>query len=183
MAGWPLRAFLGDSTRAVLLRAFVPLITAAALINGWINTTLPARMHVNPAVTSALCAVVFAALIALIISQISSLVGGRIDRVEAACNIAQAELLALNAHLETKVQERTRELRAKNQRMEEELQMARELQIASYRKNFRPFPRTFLPRTAHYGFLVCTFPPATSAAISSMFFPSEKRRRAFLSAM
>src|SRR5947208_1107305 len=39
-AGWPLRAFLGDSTRAVLLRAFVPLITAAALINGWINATL-----------------------------------------------------------------------------------------------------------------------------------------------
>jgi hypothetical protein len=63
-AGWPLRTFLGDSTRAVLLRAFVPLITAAALINGWINTTLPARIHVNPAVTSALCAVAFAGLIA-----------------------------------------------------------------------------------------------------------------------
>ena len=102
--GWPLRAFLGDSTRALLLRAFVPLITAAALINGWINARLPARIHVNPAVTSALCAVVFAALIALIISQISRVVGGRIDRAEAARNLAQAELLALNAHLETKVQ-------------------------------------------------------------------------------
>ena len=124
--GWPLRAFLGDSTRALLLRAFVPLITAAALINGWINARLPARIHVNPAVTSALCAVVFAALIALIISQISRVVGGRIDRAEAARNLAQAELLALNAHLETKVQERTRELRLKNQQMEEELQMARE---------------------------------------------------------
>jgi hypothetical protein len=32
-----------------LLRAFVPLITAAALINGWINARLPARIHVNPA--------------------------------------------------------------------------------------------------------------------------------------
>src|SRR5436190_14118809 len=39
--GWPLRTFLGDSTRAVLLRAFIPLITAAALINGWVNATLP----------------------------------------------------------------------------------------------------------------------------------------------
>jgi hypothetical protein len=47
----------------------------------------------------------------------------------------------------------------------------------------RAFPPTSLPKTAHYGFLVCTSPPATSAAISSMFFPSEKRRRAFLSAM
>ena len=47
-AEWPLRAFLGDSTRAVLLRAFVPLITAAALINGWINARLPeiGRAHV-----------------------------------------------------------------------------------------------------------------------------------------
>jgi hypothetical protein len=129
--GWPLRTFLGDSTRAVLLRAFVPLITAAALINGWVNTTLPSWIHVNPAITSALCAVIFAALIAIIILQISNLVGGRIDRAEAARNVAQAELLALNAHLETKVQERTRELRTKNQQMEEELQMARELQIAN----------------------------------------------------
>src|SRR5437588_4113046 len=181
-AGWPLRAFLGDSARAVLLRAFVPLITAAALINGWINARLPARIHVNPAVTSALCAVVFAALIALIISQISSLVGGRIDRAEAARNLAQAELLALNAHLETKVQERTRELRLKNQQMKEELQMARELQIALYRKNFRPFPRMSRFRIAHYGFSVCTSPLAMSAAISSMFFPLEKKRRVFLSA-
>ena len=138
--GWPLRAFLGDSTRALLLRAFVPLITAAALINGWINARLPARIHVNPAVTSALCAVVFAALIALIISQISRVVGGRIDRAEAARNLAQAELLALNAHLETKVQERTRELRLKNQQMEEELQMARELQIALLPQKFPTVP-------------------------------------------
>src|SRR5205823_13026520 len=138
--GWPLRTFLGDSTSAVLLRAFVPLITAAALINGWVNTTLPSWMHVNPAVTSALCAVIFAALIAIIVSQISNLVGGRIDRAEAARNVAQAELLALNAHLETKVQERTRQLRAKNQQMEEELQMARELQIALLPQKFPTVP-------------------------------------------
>jgi C4-dicarboxylate-specific signal transduction histidine kinase len=83
-------------------------------------------------------------LIAAIISQISSLVGGRIDRAEAARNIAQAELLALNAHLETKVQERTRELRAKNQQIEEELQMARELRLALLPQKFptrsRPRP-------------------------------------------
>jgi hypothetical protein len=80
---------------------------------------------------------------------------GGFDRAEAARNLAQAELLALNAHLETKVQERTRELRAKNQQMEEELQMGASFRLPSYRKNFRPFPRTSLPR------------------ISSMFFPSE----------
>ena len=40
---------------------------------------------------------------------------------------AQAELLALNVQLEDRVKERTRELREKNEQMEEELQMAREL--------------------------------------------------------
>jgi serine phosphatase RsbU (regulator of sigma subunit) len=166
-AGWPLRAFLGDSTRAVLLRAFVPLITAAALINGWINARLPARIHVNPAVTSALCAVVFAALIALIISQISSLVGGRIDRAEAARNLAQAELLALNAHLETKVQERTRELRVKNQQMEEELQMARELQIALLPQKFPTVPADVPAQDSALRFLSLYFP---TGDVSGDFF-------------
>src|SRR5213082_1344755 len=157
-AGWPLRAFLGDSARAVLLRAFVPLITAAALINGWINARLPARIHVNPAVTSALCAVVFAALIALIISQISRVVGGRIDRAEAARNLAQAELLALNAHLEIKVQERTRELRLKKQHMEEELQMARELQIALLPQKFPTVPAHVPVHESALRFLSLYFP-------------------------
>src|SRR5205823_5152810 len=157
-AGWPLRAFLADSARAVLLRACVPLITAATLINGWINARLPARIHVNPAVTSALCAVVFAALIAVIISQISSLVGGRIDRAEAARNLAQAELLALNAHLETKVQARTRELRLKNQQMEEELQMARELQIALLPQKFPTVPADVPVQESALQFLSLYFP-------------------------
>jgi len=165
--GWPLRAFLGDSTRALLLRAFVPLITAAALINGWINARLPARIHVNPAVTSALCAVVFAGLIALIISQISSVVGGRIDRAEAARNLAQAELLALNAHLETKVQERTRELRLKNQQMEEELQMARELQIALLPQKFPTVPADVPVQESALRFLSLYFP---TGDVSGDFF-------------
>jgi serine phosphatase RsbU (regulator of sigma subunit) len=166
-AEWPLRAFLGDSTRAVLLRAFVPLITAAALINGWINATLPTRIHVNPAVTSAFCAVVFAALIAVIISQISSLVGGRIDRAEAARNIAQAELLALNAHLENKVQERTRELRAKNQQMEEEPQMARELQLALLPQKFPTVPAHVPAQDSALRFLSLYFP---TGDVSGDFF-------------
>ena len=165
--GWPLRAFLGDSTRALLLRAFVPLITAAALINGWINARLPARIHVNPAVTSALCAVVFAALIALIISQISRVVGGRIDRAEAARNLAQAELLALNAHLETKVQGRTRELRLKNQQMEEELQMARELQIALLPQKFPTVPADVPVQESALRFLSLYFP---TGDVSGDFF-------------
>jgi hypothetical protein len=156
----------------MLLRAFVPLITAAALINGWINTTLPSWIHVNPAVTSALCAVIFAALIAIIISQISNLVGGRIDRAEAARNLAQAELLALNAHLETKVEERTHKLRANNQQTEEELQMARELQIAWLPHNFPLLLRMLRLTKARCVFSVCITRLATSVAIFSMRDPS-----------
>jgi len=112
---WPLRIFLGDSTRAVLLRAFVPVIIAAALLNGWISATLLKTIHTNPAVISALGALAFAVLITAIVSQVSRVVGGRIDRAEAARNLAQAELIALNAQLERRVRERTHELAAKNQ--------------------------------------------------------------------
>ena len=59
---WPVRSFLGNSTRAVLLRAFVPVIIAAALINGWVGATLLKQGRTNPAVISALGALVFAAL-------------------------------------------------------------------------------------------------------------------------
>lgn len=86
---WPLRIFHGDSTRALLLRTFVPLIVAAALINGYINTTLLQHWRVNPALIAALCAVAFAGLIGWIISQLSIVIGGRIDRAEKARNLAQ----------------------------------------------------------------------------------------------
>ncbi|MDQ3415355.1 MAG: hypothetical protein M3480_10385, partial [Verrucomicrobiota bacterium] len=87
---WPLRTFLGDSTRSLLLRAFLPVIIATALLYGWIDVTLLKRFHTNPAVISALGALAFAALITAIVSQVSRLVGGRIDRAEAARNRAQA---------------------------------------------------------------------------------------------
>lgn len=172
---WPERAFLGDSTRALLLRAFVPIIIAAALINGWVNVKLPQRIHVNPAVTSALCAIVFAGFIAWIISQVSRVVGGRIDRAEEARNLAQAELLTLNAQLETRVQERTQQLREKNQQMEEELQMARELQIALLPQQFPTVPPDVLVQESALRFLSLYFPTGdVSGDFFSVFPVGEK---------
>ena len=98
----------------MLLRAFVPIIIAAAVLNGWVTTALLRRFHANPAIIAALCALVFAALIIWIIAHVSHIVGGRIDRAEEARNLAQAELVALNAQLETRVQERTAQLSEKN---------------------------------------------------------------------
>lgn len=172
---WPLRIFLGDSTRAVLLRAFIPVIIAAALLNGWIGATLLQRMHTNPAVISALGALAFAAIITAIVSQVSRIVGGRIDRAEAARNFAQTELQALNAQLERRVTERTHELAAKNQQMEEELQMARELQVALLPQKFPTIPRDALPHESALHFLSLYFPTGdVSGDFFSVFPVGEK---------
>jgi sigma-B regulation protein RsbU (phosphoserine phosphatase) len=54
---------------------------------------------------------------------------------------AEAELRALNEQLEQRVTDRTRELWAKNAIMEEDLDMARELQMAFLPQNFPTLPR------------------------------------------
>ena len=174
-AQWPLRVFLGNSTRAVLLRAFVPVIIAAALINGWVGTTILQKVHTNPAVVSALGALIFAALITAIVSQVSRVVGGRIDRAEAARNRAQAELLALNAHLEERIEKRTRQLREKNQQMEEELQMARELQTSLLPQSFPTVPAGVHPQESALHFLSLYFPTGdVSGDFFSVFPVGEK---------
>ena len=164
---WPLRMFHGDSTRALLLRTFVPLIVAAALVNGYINTALLQHWRVNPALIAALSAVAFAVLIGWIISGLSMVIGGRIDRAEKARNLAQAQLLALNAELETRVQERTRELREKNQQIGEELRMARELQLALLPQQFPTVPANVPDHESALRFLSLYFP---TGAVSGDFF-------------
>jgi serine phosphatase RsbU (regulator of sigma subunit) len=164
---WPLRMFHGDSTRALLLRTFVPLIVAAALVNGYVNTTLLQHWRVNPALIAALCAVAFAVLIGWIISELSMVIGGRIDRAEEARNFAQAQLLALNAELESRVHERTRELREKNQLMAEELRMARELQFALLPQQFPTVPAYVDADQSALRFLSLYFP---TGDVSGDFF-------------
>jgi serine phosphatase RsbU (regulator of sigma subunit) len=171
---WPLRMFYGDSTRALLLRTFVPLIVAAALINGYINTTLLRHWRVNPALVAALSAVAFAVLIGWIISQLSMVIGGRIDRAEEARNLAQAQLLALNAELEVRVQERTRELREKNQQMAEELRMARELQLALLPQQFPTVPTHVPDHESALRFLSLYFPTGDVSGDFFSVFPVGK---------
>jgi serine phosphatase RsbU (regulator of sigma subunit) len=164
---WPLRDFLGTSTRALLLRAFVPVIVAVTLLNGWLWTALLARWHVNPAGLSAISALAFALVITWIVSKVSTGVGGRIDRAEAARIQAEAQLLALNAHLEERVQDRTRELREKNQQMHEELQMARELQLSLLPRQFPSVPFGVAPKDSALRFLSFYYP---SGHVSGDFF-------------
>jgi hypothetical protein len=56
-------------------------------------------------------------------------VGGHLDRAEAERNQAQDELRALNEQLEQRVIDRTRQLRERNEQMEEDLSLAREFDV------------------------------------------------------
>ena len=88
---------------------------------------------------------------------------------------AQAELLALNAQLEKRVEERTRELREKNQQMEEELQMARELQVALLPRQFPTIPVGAPPHESALSFLSLYFPTGdVSGDFFSVFPVGEK---------
>ncbi len=88
---------------------------------------------------------------------------------------AQAELLALNAQLEKRVEERTRELREKNRQMEEELQMARELQVALLPRTFPTIPAGAPPQESALGFISLFFPTGdVSGDFFSVFPVGEK---------
>ena len=88
---------------------------------------------------------------------------------------AQAELLELNAQLEARVEERTRELRAKNQQMQEELQMARELQVALLPQRFPTIPVGAPPHESALRFLSLYFPTGdVSGDFFSVFPVGEK---------
>ncbi len=137
---WPLRNWQGDSTRALLLRWFLPMVVLVAVVEGLLRTHLLAGWTLNPALTSALSTLLYILIVTAVISQVARLVGRRIDRAESERNAAQAALEALNRELERRIAERTQELSAKNQQMEEELTMARELQLALLPDHFPCVP-------------------------------------------
>lgn len=164
---WPLRTFLGGSTRALLLRAFVPVIILVSLVNGWIRAMLLERQEWNPALISAFSTLVFATLITLIVCLVSRKVGGRIDSAEEARNRAQEALVMLNAELETRVRDRTRQLSEVNEQMHEDLRMARELQAALLPREFPTVPPNVSDRESALRFLSLYFP---TGDVSGDFF-------------
>jgi serine phosphatase RsbU (regulator of sigma subunit) len=164
---WPLRPLIGSSTRTLLLRAFLPVTIVGVLINGAIWRIVALRFDVNPALLSASSALIFALAMSAVILQVANIVGGRIDRAEAERNLAQQELRALNQQLEQRVSERTRQLRERNAEMEEELKMARELQLAMLPQQFPNVPRSAQPNDSALQFLSFYYP---TGAVSGDFF-------------
>lgn len=138
--GWPVKELAGPSTRALLLRSFLPVTVAGVLTDGAVRNWVLTNHHVNPVLLSALAALAVSVLLGFVIARVAALVGGRLDRAEAERNEAQEELRALNEHLELRVIKRTQELREKNEQMEQELHMARELQLAMLPQKFPRVP-------------------------------------------
>ncbi len=78
---WPLRSLVGASTRARLLRAFLPVTVALVVVEGWI-TNVALLGFANPALTSSLAVLGTIAVISVVVSQIAYAIGGAIDRAE-----------------------------------------------------------------------------------------------------
>ncbi len=164
---WPLSSWVGDSARTTLLRWFLPTVVIVALAEGLLGAYVLTRSELNPALISALSTLFHILIVTMVISQVARLVGGRIDRAEKERNAAQEDLVAFNRDLERRIAERTLELSAKNQEMEEELTMARELQLALLPGSFPSVP-TSAPNSESALRFFSVYHPA--GAVSGDFF-------------
>ncbi len=171
---WPLSRLSGASTQALLLRTMLPVTVIGVLLNGALWRMAQAHFRLNPALLSALSALVFAVALSAVIVQVAGIIGRRIDRAEAGRNRAQEDLQILNQQLEKRVADRTAQLaryaetlRARNEQMEEELKMARELQLAMLPQEFPVIPRYALPGDNALQFFKFYYP---TGAVSGDFF-------------
>lgn len=88
---WPLRALVGPSTRARLLRWLLPVLMFLALLQDWIIITLIGHSDSRMVLAFAVMAVLFLLAVSLGVSQVSSLIGDAIDRAEAARRHAEEQ--------------------------------------------------------------------------------------------
>lgn len=164
---WPLRYLTGDSTRALLLRSFLPVVIVTAIVDGIARTKIHGEWSVNPALTSALSTLLYSSVVAAFIFHIAKRVGGRIDRAECERNVARKELEDLNHQLENRIADRTRELSEKNEQMQDELTMARELQLAMLPQHFPTVPKSASPQDSALQFFSFYYP---TGSVSGDFF-------------
>lgn len=89
---WPLRLFTGDRVRPRLLRAFLPIVVAFMLIEGWLNAITPDDFALNPVYVAAFLAIAFIIPATYLISRSARRIGGEIDRADTARDVAEAQV-------------------------------------------------------------------------------------------
>ena len=109
----PLRPFVGASVRAQLLRAFLPFTVVIVLVSDWVTQAVawfaaPSSMAIASAASVVVATLIAAAMCWVFAGQI----GGRLDQ-------AEAELRSANLLLESRVQDRTRDLQTAKGLLEE----------------------------------------------------------------
>ncbi len=94
---FPLRLLVGPSIRALLMRSFLLVIFVVILIEG-IFRGLFSRLGLTMALRAVLSVLIAMAIASIVISQISRVVGGAMDRAEAERKWAEEALLKSEQH-------------------------------------------------------------------------------------
>jgi anti-sigma regulatory factor (Ser/Thr protein kinase)/succinate dehydrogenase hydrophobic anchor subunit len=79
---WVVQQFAGNSVRAILLRTFLPLTLAILIAHGWLGFYFVSHYRTNPALATAVFAIITLFLVGTIIAFVASGIGGQIDQVE-----------------------------------------------------------------------------------------------------
>ncbi len=105
---FPIRYMIGNSTRARLLREFVPLVAAVALVENIVFVGLSSWFNVRDAVLLSTIIVVFILATAGVVSRVSGKIGSALDKAETELVRKNEDLGAMNEEL-TATQEELRQ--------------------------------------------------------------------------
>ena len=100
---FPLRALVGSSVRARLLRIFLPLTVSIVIAQGWLHRIIPGVFG-NPAMTAASLALGFAGVMVLLVTVAGRAISHDLDRAGAARQQAEETLRETAGTLQTIIQ-------------------------------------------------------------------------------
>jgi len=89
---FPLRPFVGPSSRARLLRAFLPLMVIACLASGIIGRVVSSEININPALLGALSVMIAALVVSVIVARVAHAIGNALDRAQTERKQSQEQL-------------------------------------------------------------------------------------------